>query len=189
MDFKEAVIKNRSYRRFDQSIKISEKQMVNYVDMARNTASVANKQPLKYILSCNSEKNEMIFQTLSWAGYLKEWKGPSEGEKPTGYLVVVGDTNISNSWDFDFGIAAQTILLAATMEGMGGCMFSNVNRVQLAEQLQLAQHLKIVGVIALGKPIETVFLEPLENDGDVKYWRDDQQGHHTPKRTLNAILL
>ena len=189
MEFKEAVLKNRSYRRFDQSVKISEKQLVNFVDMARNTASAANKQPLKYILFCDPKKNEMIFQNLSWAGYLKEWNGPSEGEKPTGYMVVLGDTQIAQKWDFDFGIIAQTILLGATMEGLGGCMFLNVNRVRLAEQLQLADHLTVAGVIALGKPIESVTLEPLENDGDVKYWRDDQQGHHVPKRTLESIIL
>lgn len=189
MKFKDAVLKNRSYRRFDSKLKISEKQLIHYVDLARQTASAANKQPLKYLVSCDSEKNEMIFQNLLWAGYLKEWDGPQEGEKPTGYIVILGDDKISKSCDFDFGIAAQTILLAATFENLGGCMFTNVNRVQLSKQLQLADHLTIVGVIALGKPIENVIIEPLVEKGEIQYWRDEQQVHHVPKRSLESIVI
>lgn len=187
MDFKEVVLKNRSYRRFDQHIPISEEQLVDYVDMARNTASVANKQPLKYIVSFQAEKNEMIFQHLAWAGYLKDWNGPQEGERPSGYIVVLGDTTISENWDVDFGIIAQTILLGATMDGLGGCMFSNIKRGSLSKKLGLPEHLKIAGIIALGKPIEHVVLEPLTNE--VQYWRDEQHKHHVPKRALSSILL
>ncbi|GAF79787.1 unnamed protein product, partial [marine sediment metagenome] len=72
--------KNRSYRRFYEDFIIERKTLEELVDLARLSASTSNKQPLKYILSCEKDKNELIFPVLTWAGYLKDWPGPAEGE-------------------------------------------------------------------------------------------------------------
>jgi hypothetical protein len=50
-------------------------------------------------------------------------------------------------------------------------------------------HLSILLVIALGKPVEEVRIEPLGPEGSVKYWRDEAGVHHVPKRSLAEILL
>ncbi len=183
------ILKNRSYRRFDGAHPISADTLREFIDLARLSGSGANRQPLKYILSCTPESNAKIFATLAWAGYLRDWDGPAEGERPTGYIILLGDRKISQSFGIDPGIAAQSILLGAVERGLGGCMIASVKREALIEALGLAEEYEILLVIALGKPVEQVFLEPLPNDGDIKYWRDPSGGHHVPKRALDEIIL
>ena len=185
----ELVLKNRSYRRFDESLPITEQTLRELVDLARLTPSAANLQPLKYRLSCDPATNERIFSTLGWAGYLKEWPGPTAGERPTAYVVVLGDTGIANNFGCDHGIAAQTILLGAVERGLGGCMIGNIRRDELRQVLTLPERYEILLVLALGKPVEEVVLEDLPADGGVKYWRDGRDVHHVPKRALAEIIV
>ncbi len=185
---KELVLKNRSYRRFFQSERISEQQLRDWVDLARNSASARNAQSMKYILSTDELFNAQIFEQLAWAGYLTTWKGPEEGERPSAYIVLLHDTLISGNYFCDDGIAMQSILLGATEAGFGGCIIHSVNRNKLREILHLSEQYEILYVLALGKPKETVVLDELEN-GDIKYWRDENQVHHVPKRSLDEIIL
>ena len=180
---------NRSYRRFIQSHQISDKEMLVFVNLARLSASGANLQPLKYILSNTEEKNQKIFPTLSWAGYLEEWSGPVEGEKPSAYIIVLGDTGIGNSFQYDAGIACQSILLGAAERGLGGCLIGSINKAALRENLSIPEGYEILLVIALGKPGEKVVIEDLAPEGDIKYWRDENDLHHVPKRGLEELIL
>jgi len=187
--FRDLVQKNRSYRRFHPDTIFSAAQLRGLVELARLSASAANKQPLKYFLSWTPERNELIFPTLKWAGYLKDWAGPAETERPSAYIVVLGDTTISKSFGYDCGIAAQTILLGATVAGFGGCMLGSVKREQLRSALSIPETLEILLVIALGVPAETVTIEDTDSDGSIKYWRDGKDVHHVPKRPLAEIVL
>jgi nitroreductase len=186
---KEIARKNRSYRRFDQDVPIKLETLRELVDLARLSASALNLQPLKYMLSCEPKKNAMIFPLLGWAAYLKDWSGPVEGERPSAYIIMLGDTEISRNFGCDHGIAAQSILLGATEKGLGGCMIATVKRQELSQVLGIAPRYEILLVIALGKPKEKVVIEKLGADGDVKYWRDNQGVHHIPKRALNDIII
>ncbi len=186
---KDMVLKNRSYRRFYEDFVITPEILKGLVDLARLTASAANKQPLKYILSCDRKKNAVIFSHLAWAGYLKDWPGPPEGERPSAYIIMLGDTEIAQSFHFDNGIAAQTILLGAVDSGLGGCMIASIQREKLREALKIPARYEIILAIALGKPKETVIIEKMGPDGDVKYWRDSEGKHHVPKRSLEDIIL
>lgn len=189
MKMNELVRKNRSYRRFYQAESIEESTLRELVDLARQSASGKNAQPLKYYLSCEPGKNAVIFQHLGWAGYLKEWPGPIEGERPAAYIVVLGDRSVDKDFGVDHGIAAQTILLGATERGLGGCIIATVARKDLAPILGLPGHFEILFVIALGKPKEEVVLTEVGADGDIKYWRDAQGVHHVPKRPLAEIIV
>ena len=147
-------------------------------------------QPLKFLVSCEPDRNSAIFPLLAWAGYLQDWPGPVEGERPTGYIVILGDTTVRKGpFDCDCGIAAQNIVLGAVEKGLGACMIGSVKREKLREALSIPEHLEIILVIALGKPAETVELEAIGPDGDIKYWRDEGGVHHVPKRSLDDILL
>jgi len=185
---KDLLLKNRSYRRFDNNYSIDRDTLVELIDMARIAPSAANLQPLKYKLICNDEENSLVFRNLGWAGYLKDWDGPIESERPSAYIIVLGDTDIRESFGCDHGIAAQTILLSATEKSLGGCMFDSVKRDRLRADLNLDDRYKILLVIALGKPIEKICLEEIVNK-DIKYWRDEKQIHHVPKRRLNEIIV
>jgi nitroreductase len=189
MTFKELVRNTRSYRRFHQEIAIEEGTLRELIDLARLSASSGNQQPLKFILSCQPEKNALIFPHLRWAGYLADWPGPAEGERPSGYIIILGDKSIKETFDCDHGIAAQSIMLGATEKGLGGCILASVQRVQLVELLEIPEHLHILLVLALGKPKETVVIETVGADGDIKYWRDEDQVHHVPKRALDDLII
>ncbi len=186
---KEIIIKNRSFRRFYESRKIEEKTLKALVDLARLSPSAANLQPLKYILSCTAQKNGLIFPCLKWAGYLKDWHGPRQGERPSAYIIILQDTRISKSFGCDHGIAAQSILLGATELGLGGCMIGSIDRRALKRNLGIPLRYEILLVIALGKPKERVILEEVEDSKDIKYWRDSKGRHHVPKRKLDDIIL
>ena len=185
---KDLVLKNRSYRRFDERHKLNQELLHELVDCARLTATGMNKQALKYYSSWAKDTNDKIFDTLGWAGYLTDWAGPGAGERPTGYVVILGDKNITENFGCDHGIAAQTILLAAAEQDLGGCMIGSVRRAKLRESLKLPEQLEILLVIALGKPNETVVLDEVKDD-DIKYWRDDDGVHHVPKRPLREVLI
>ncbi|HSH71330.1 MAG TPA: nitroreductase family protein [Deferrisomatales bacterium] len=186
---RDLVLRNRSYRRFDESHAISRDTLLELVDLARITASAANRQPLKYVLSWDPERNAAIFPHLAWAGYLKDWDGPAPGERPSAYIAILVDQNVAKEWWCDDGIAAQTMLLEATRRGLGGCMIGAIQKEKLRQALEIPDNLMIRLVLALGKPAETVVLEDLGSDGDIRYWRDDQGVHHVPKRSLDEIVL
>lgn len=186
---KDLVTRNRSYRRFYQDTPVDLATLRELVDLARVSSSGRNLQPLKYILCCDRATNAAIFPLLAWAGYLKDWGGPIEGERPAAYIVVLGDTTISQSFGVDEGLALQSILLGATERGLGGCIIGSVQRDRLRELLNIPAHLEILHVVALGRPKETVVLETLEPGGDVRYWRDSAGVHHVPKRRLQDIIV
>ncbi len=186
---RELVLRTRSYRRFHQDQAIPRETLVALVDLARLSASAANWQPLKYMLSCTPEQNAKIFPHLAWAGYLADWPGPVEGERPAAYIVILGDRHIAKQVGCDHGIAAQIILLGATELGLGGCMIGSLQRELLRQELALPERYDILLVLALGRPKETVVLEEVGLDGDIRYWRDAQGVHHVPKRALAEIIL
>ena len=184
----ELIRKNRSFRRFHQEVAISEHELREMVDNARLTPSGRNAQTLRYMLSNTPEMNARIFPTTTWAGYLTGWRGPKEGERPSAYIVILNDDTISKTYFCDHGIASLAILLTAVEKGYGGCIIAAVNRDALREALHIPEQYSVVQVIALGKPAETVLIEPMV-DGDVKYWRDTQEVHHVPKRSLEDIII
>lgn len=186
---RDLILKNRSYRRFYEEVAVGLDTLRELVDLARLSASAGNIQPLKYILSRSPQKNALIFPHLDWAGYLKDWPGPCEGERPSAYIVILGDREVNQSFGCDQGIAAQSILLGATEKGLGGCMIGSIQSEGLREALKIPQRYDILLALALGKPKETVVLETVGPTGDIKYWRDGEGIHHVPKRPLDDIIV
>ncbi len=188
-EFKNLVTRNRSYRRFKQEHRLEINQLKELVNLARLSASSGNIQGLKFLLSVNPVTNTKIFRHLKWAYYLKNWDGPGEGERPAGYIIILGDTEIHSTIDVDVGIAAQSILLGATEKGLGGCMIGSVNRPGLRKDLGIPEHHQIPLVIALGRPDEQIVLEDVDNTGNIQYWRDENDVHHVPKRSLEELII
>ena len=189
MSFKDLVLKTRSYRRFRQAEPVPLDTLRELVDLARQTASGANIQPLKYILATDPAMNARIFPLTRWAGYLENWPGPVEGERPSAYIVVLGDLELRKECETDLGIAAQTIMLAAVERGLGGCMIATVEREKLRTILKIPERYKILLVLALGRPVEQVVLEPVGPEGNIRYYRDAAGVHHVPKRSLEEVIV
>ncbi len=187
---RDLITENRSYRRFHQNVPVGLDTLRELVDLARLSASAANKQPLKYILSCDPDRNAIVFSTLAWAASLKDWPGPSGGERPSAYIIILEDKGLSNPYvKYDVGIAAQSILLGAAEKGLGGCMIASVKREKLREGLAIPDSCEILLVVALGKPKEEVVIEDVSSSGDTTYWRDGDSVHHVPKRLLEDIIV
>jgi nitroreductase len=187
MKLKELLLKNRSCRRFDQSIPVSMKRLEYLVGLARLSASAANLQPLKYVLSNESRTNSIIFEHITWAAYLKGWPGPSQGERPPAYIVILGDHTITDNFHCDHGIAAQNILLGAVEKKMAGCILGSMNP-KLSHGLGLPGHLEPLLVLALGTPAETSEIESVDESGNVRYFRDTAGVMHVPKRELEELV-
>lgn len=190
MDIYSLIDKNRSYRSFDESKPVTREVMLRFIDASRHTASSVNLQPLRYKIV--SERAELDFMRANtrWAAKLKNYDGPAAGHCPTGYIIVCLDADIAKSiapFDRDVGIAAQTILLCACEEGFGGCMIGSYDDAAIRTKFAFPENMLIRLVIALGTPDENVILE--ESNGDVCYYRDNNNIHHVPKRSLESILM
>jgi nitroreductase len=190
-NFKGLIEKTRNYHYFVESEKVTEDVLRGLVDLARLAPSTSNlnMQPLRFVLSCEEERNNKIFDTLSWQGYLRGWGGPIKGVKPTGYIIILGDKTVCSSYVADQGIAAQSILLGATYLGLGGCIAAKVQRRKLREELDLPTRYEILLVVAIGKPGEKIVLEPQEAGSDGYGWHDEAGNYHLPKRSLDSVIL
>ncbi len=189
MDFKDLVAMSRTRRKFDEFSPIGLETLIDLVDLVRFMPSGMNKQPLKYIACADKVLCDEVFPLLGWAGYLKDWSGPAKGERPTGYIVIMLDKDISDSPGCDHGIASQTIMLGAAEKGYGGSIIGTVNRSKLVKVLDIADNLEVLLVLALGSPAEEVVVEPLPLDGKIEYWRGTDGKHHVPKRGLDELLV
>lgn len=191
--FRDLVLKNRSCRGYDESYPFSKEELLDFVDLARQTAASANIQPLKYHVAYEKEQVVKIQPLIRWAGSLPQLHLPYPGTCPTAFITICQDMTISNhptSFLPDVGITAQTILLAATEKGLGGCMIGSFQKEELKVLLKLPEQMEPKLVIALGKPVEELVLVEPKEDGSVKYYRsEDGKTHYVPKRKLEDIIL
>jgi nitroreductase len=186
---KDLIMNSRTRRRFYGDREIRIEQLRELVELARLSPSGGNFQPMKFMLVCTPEKNVEVYETLLWASYFKDWDGPIPSERPTGYIIILRDKNLSKQLSWDDGIFAQSMYLGATEMGLGGCMIGNIRKDALKDVLNLSDGFDISLVIALGYPKEEVILETIGDDHSVKYWRDEQGRHHVPKRTLDELIV
>jgi len=189
---RDLVIENRSYRSFDESKRIPEEQLLEWVDNARLVPSATNSQPLKYKIIHTREGVEKVLPLTAWAGALKNIKLPPDGHHPAAFVVICHDTTVREdptSSGRDVGIAAMTLMLSATEAGYGGCMLGAFEKDRMGEVLRIPEKYVPVLLVALGVPDETVIISEPGPDGSVVYFRDDHNLHFVPKRKLDDILI
>lgn len=185
---KELILRNRSYRKFHAEIPVLEAELEYLVDLARQTPSSKNRQPLKYILVTQKPESDFVFEQLSWAKHLTDWSGPTTDERPPAYLIMLLDTRLNPEAGIDAGISAQTILLGAAEKKLGGCIIRTVNRQAISQHFNLPEHLEILLVIALGKPKQEIKLVEVKN-GKTEYFTDEEGIHCVPKRGLQEVIF
>lgn len=181
MNVSEVIEKRRTIRKFKQT-PIDADVLRELVRLASLSASAANLQPLKYKISTD----EKIFDTLKWAGYLKDG-APKEGERPVAYIAVLGDSKLSKNPAADAGAAITTLMLAAAERGIGTCWFGSVDRTAAKKILEIPEEFDLLYMIALGYPAQENSV--CEAHGDIKYFEDGKGGLVVPKRPLSEILL
>lgn len=179
--------KTRSYRRYDEHKRINYEALCSLVEAVRLSPSAGNLQRIRVAVVNDKNKCEEVFETLSFAAYLSDWKGPSKGERPVAYLVLMTDRDPDANLLIDVGIAAQSVLLTASSLGLGGCFFRSFDSKRLGDILNKPGYQPIM-VIALGTPVEQVVIEDMK-DCSVKYYRDKNDRHIVPKRSVKDLII
>ena len=188
---KDLLLSSRSYRSFDESVKITNEMLADWVDCVRYAPSSINLQMLKFVAVTDETLCARLLANTRWAGKITDIKLPPDGHAPVAYVVICADTNIVPSperFDKDVGICAQTVMLAACESGFGGCMIGSFSPDAVGEILELGEHLVPRLVLALGKPDERVELVGEAEDGSVTYYREGGI-HYVQKRKLENILI
>ena len=138
---KDLVLKNRSYRGYDKTRKVTGQELQEFVDLARITASSANIQPLKYYVSSKEQEVEDILKLTKCAAALPDLSLPYPEMGPSGFIVICLDTAIGpNETTFlrDIGIASQTMLLAAAEKELERGLLRHRRRQKRAEKASAA---------------------------------------------------
>lgn len=191
-EVRQLIERTRTVRRYTENEPISEEDLRQLVDLTRLGGSARNAQSLKYMIVTEPKLRARIFNMVKWAGYLKDWPGPVEGERPSAFVVCLLDRKLCPGPEreafFDLGIATQNLLLGAAEKGIYGCRIAAFSR-DISKILYLDPRFKVMLVLALGYPAEKVVLEKMKANGDIRYWRDKDGVHHVPKRSLDDILV
>ena len=185
------VRKNRSYRGYDHTRKVTEEELLSFVEAARLCPSSVNVQPLKYFLAFEEPTVSVVQSETKWARGLPEMTLPHPGKEPTGFIVICQDTDIDGNlsrYQRDVGIVAQTMLLAAAEKELGGCMIGNFNAGSVHEALKLKENIRPLLIVAFGKPDEDIILTEVV-DGKTGYYRDAEDRHYVPKRALEDLII
>ena len=192
MEFKEIVARNRSYRGYDESRKVTKDELEYLVDCARLTASGMNALPFCFHIAYEQEELDLIQPLTKWGAALPDIALPHDGKCPTAFIVICQDKEVSDNlqnFRTDLGITAQTICLGATAIGLGGCMIANFNKEVLHQQLGLPEQYQPILLVAVGKPDEEVVIKEIDKGESTRYYRDSNDVHYVPKRKLKDILI
>ncbi|MCD7835784.1 MAG: nitroreductase family protein [Lachnospiraceae bacterium] len=178
----------RSYRRFEQK-EIDSLIIDEILTAARLASSAANRQPLSYIVVEGGNKTEQVFEYTKWAAALPPELGqPKENERPTLFIAVIQNTDISANSDTDAGLAISNMTLAAWNHGVGSCIIANCNKAALSELFGLSVNQKLHTVIGFGYPAHKSIIVPMESGESFSYYLDENKDYIVPKRKLSDIV-
>jgi nitroreductase len=184
MNVYDAILSRRSIRRFKQK-PIPLEILKKFVNGARLAPSAANFQPLEFIIVNDKVLCNKVFETLGWAAYIKPTWAPSKNEKPVAYIIMLINNQNDKYSIRDVSLASENIVLAAEEEKIGSCIMLNVDRNKIRNIFKMPDSIIIDSVIALGykaeNPIVVNFID------SVKYWKDENEVLHVPKRKLEDI--
>ena len=190
--FLDLVKQARSHRGFRQDRKVTRQELEHLVECARFTPAARNDQVLKYYLAEKPETVAAIQPLTKWAGALAELHLPRKGAEPVAYVVICLDGSLAENpapYQRDVGIVAQTMLLAAAEMGLNGCMIGSFAAGELREKLGLPEAIKPQLLLALGEGTDRIVMTNVGEDGSTTYYRDAEDTHYVPKRTLEQLIL
>lgn len=190
--FLDLVKQARSHRGFRQDRKVTRQELEHLVECARFTPAARNDQVLKYYLAEKLETVAAIQPLTKWAGALAELHLPRKGAEPVAYIAICLDGSLAGNpapYQRDVGIVAQTMLLAAAEMGLNGCMIGSFAAGELRERLGLPETIKPQLLLALGEGTDRIVITDVGEDGSTTYYRDAEDTHYVPKRTLEQLIL
>jgi len=181
----EAIRQRRSIRKFSpDSIPVS--CLKEILDVSRLYPSGGNLQPIRFALVTAPELTDRIFSDLRWAMYLPGYT-IANNERPTAYVILLGDENVRKKCDYDVGAASTTVMLAAADKGLATCPIGNYNSTNLSALLKLPENLQPELVIAMGYPAQESKVVPMADT--IRYTQDANGTFLVPKWNLEDILV
>lgn len=178
----------RTYRRFEQR-PVAPEILTEAVDAARIASCGANRQTVRYIIVESADAVAAVQPLVHWAAYLPPEQGvPKPDELPTAFIAILQDDNLPGASDVDVGLALGSLTAAAWAHGVGSCIMGAINRPALTELLALPEGVRLCYMVALGYPTHESHLVSMQ-DGDVKYYLDDNRDFCVPKRGMEEVLL
>ena len=178
----------RTYRRFEQR-PVAPEILTEAVDAARIASCGANRQTVRYIIVESADAVAAVQPLVHWAAYLPPEQGaPKPDELPTAFIAILQDDTLPGASDVDVGLALGSLTAAAWAHGVGSCIMGAINRPALTELLALPEGVRLCYMVALGYPTHESHLVSMQ-DGDVKYYLDDNRDFCVPKRGMEEVLL
>lgn len=177
--------RNRSYRGYDKSRKVTLEELRQIVAVTTLVGSGKNLQRLRYRL-VTGEDAAKVLPNIVLGAALPEEHLPKPGTEPEAFIVACCTGEEDKVVDIDLGIAAQSMLLKATEMGLGGIFILNFRAEAIREALSLPS--RPIAVIAIGKGAEDIYLIPVHAGASLDYYRKDGV-HFVPKLTLDDILI
>ena len=181
--FLKLIKKNRTVRRYDRSIAVTESDIAALLECARLTASAGNFQRLRYSSVVGTAAEE-AFSSISLGGFLPDDKKPNNSVAPSAYIVLASESETPDAnLLIDTGISAEAITLAACEKGIGACMIRNFKREFFSFSSNGTDYYPIL-VIALGYPAEEPLIYDAYEGDSLKYSVGDDFVNRVPKLTL-----
>lgn len=183
------IVSRRTIRKFQQKpIKLSVLKRI--VNAGRLAPSAGNLQPLEYVIAVDDALRKKIFPNLRWAAYITPEGNPKDGERPTVYIIILVNKEISfgSFFKYDIGASAQNITLAALEEGIGCCWIGSFNRKKIKNILKIPEQYSADLILALGYPLENPEYYDIEKGKSIKYHKDTWGVLHIPKRKTADIV-
>ena len=150
MDVLEVVKTRRSIRNY-QDKPVEEEKLLRILDAARLSPSAVNFQPWDFIVIQDSTAKQRLSRAykrpwfakapviiVTCATPEKAWKR-SDGEE---------------FWKIDAAIATQTLIMAATAEGLGTCWIGAFDEKIAKETLGIPENMRVVAMTPLGYAAE-----------------------------------
>jgi nitroreductase len=140
MEFFETVKSRKSVRAYDER-PVPDDVLAKILETARISPSAKNLQPWHFIVVRDPVKRAEL-SAGTWARFLKD--------TPV-VIVGCGDRKASPHWNIvDTSIALQTLVLAATSEGLGTCWVGSFDQDKVKVLLRIPQNYDVICLIALG---------------------------------------
>lgn len=178
--------KNRSFRGYDTSYKVSEETLHKIVAVNMLIPSAKNQQALRFKLVTEGDGDDKILENIKLGGMLPELHLPFKGTEPHAFIIICSTVPESKMLHVDVGIAAQSMLLKAVELGYNGLIIGAFNAKKIEEEFALPY--PPVMILAIGKGNEKIELKEISADKSHAYYRENGV-HIVPKVRWEELVI
>jgi len=153
--FYELYDRRKSIREFSDR-PIDDETLRRLLTMLNRAQSAANRQPWHFVLT-RAGQRDALDAAITKECFRKAPVVIVACAEPAQAWVRKAD-QINYSW-VDVTIAVTEMIGAATAEGIGTCWIASLDPVQVKSALNIPERVEVVGMIAMGYPIEELVRE------------------------------